>query len=80
MCLIHHPESSEGRIRCPVVLYSGEIVDVVPDSGGPHPAEGGEDPGQEEAVSRGGSGGVLGGFLGGSGGDDGVGTRDDITR
>ena len=48
-------------------------VDVVPEGGGSHPAEGRYDPREEQAVAGGGSGGVLGGFFGGAGGDDGEG-------
>ena len=51
-------------------------VHVVPDGGRAHATEGGNDPGEEEAVTGGGSGGVFGGFLVGTFGDDGMGVDD----
>ena len=48
-------------------------VHIVPDSLGAHASEGGEDPGEEEAIAGCGASGVFGGFLQGSSGDDGGG-------
>ena len=62
---------------------SGEVggggvngVDVVPDGGGAHTTVSGKDPGQEEAISGGGSCGVFSGLFEGTCGDDGVGIGD----